>query len=43
MVDNNDNILWVPGIKKSKFDKNNHEFYDIIYKYVISEEKKDEK
>ena len=43
VVDNNDNILWVPGIKKSKFDKNNHEFYDIIYKYVISEEKKDEK
>lgn len=43
VVDNNDHILWVPGIKKSKFDKNNHEFYDIIYKYVISEEKKDEK
>ncbi len=43
IVDNNDTILWIPGIKKSKFDKNNHEFYDIIYKYVISEEKKNEK
>ncbi len=38
IVDNNDTILWLPGLKKSKFDKNNNEFYDIIYKYVISEE-----
>lgn len=43
VVDQNDTILWLPGLKKSKFDKNKDEFYDIIYKYVISEEKKDEK
>lgn len=41
VVDSNDTILWIPGIKKSKFDKNIDEFYDIIYKYVISEEKKE--
>lgn len=38
IVDNKDTILWIPGLKKSKFDKNINEFYDIIYKYVISEE-----
>lgn len=43
VVDQKDTILWIPGLKKSKFDKNKDEFYDIIYKYVISEEKKDEK
>ncbi len=43
LVDANDNILWLLGLKKSKFDKNNNEFYDIIYKYVISEEKQNEK
>lgn len=42
VVDSNDTILWIPGLKKSHFDKNIDEFYDIIYKYVISEEKKDE-
>lgn len=43
VVDANDNIIWIPGLKKSKFDKNINEFYDIIYKYVISEEKQNEK
>lgn len=38
LVDNKDTILWIPGVKKSKFDKNVNELYDIIYKYVISEE-----
>ena len=38
LVDNNDTILWILGLKKSKFDKNKDEFYDIIYKYVISKE-----
>ena len=33
VVDNNDNILWIPGIKKSKFDKANDENYDIILWY----------
>lgn len=41
LVDATDEIIWIPGIKKSKFDKNYDEFYDIIYKYVISEEKKE--
>lgn len=43
VVDNKERILWIPGLKKSKFDKNINEFYDIIYKYVISEEKNNEK
>ncbi|MGN0967383.1 MAG: tRNA lysidine(34) synthetase TilS [Candidatus Coprovivens sp.] len=33
VVDKNDNILWIPGIKKSKFDKSNDENYDIILWY----------
>jgi tRNA(Ile)-lysidine synthase len=33
VVDNNDEILWIPGIKKSKFDKSNDENYDIILWY----------
>lgn len=38
VVDSQNTIIWIPGIKKSKFDKNIDEFYDIIYKYVMSEE-----
>ena len=30
LVDSNDNILWIPGIKKSKFAKAKNEKYDII-------------
>ena len=33
VVDNNDEILWIPGIKKSKFDSSNNENYDIILWY----------
>lgn len=33
LVDANNNILWIPGIKKSKFDKEKTEKYDIIVKY----------
>ena len=33
LVDANNNILWIPGIKKSKFDKEKNEIYDIIIKY----------
>ena len=33
VVDNNDVVLWIPGIKKSKFDKANDENYDIILWY----------
>lgn len=28
-----DNIVWMPGLKKSKFDRENNEKYDIILKY----------
>lgn len=30
LVDNNDNILWIPGVKKSNFAKEKDEKYDII-------------
>ncbi len=40
VVDANDEIIWVPALKKSKFDKEKNEKYDIIYKYVFSEEKR---
>ncbi len=40
LVDANDQILWVPSLRKSKFDKEINENYDIIYEYVFSEEKK---
>ena len=33
LVDANDNILWIPNIKKSKFNTKNNEKYDIILKY----------
>lgn len=33
VVDSNDTIVWLPGLKKSKFDKTNDEKYDIILKY----------
>ena len=39
VCDSNNVILWVPGLKKSKFDKSNEELYDIIIKY---EEEKNE-
>ncbi len=33
LVDAEENILWIPGLKKSKFDKQKNENYDIIVKY----------
>ena len=33
VVDSNNSILWIPGIKKSHFDKNKDEKYDIIIRY----------
>ena len=33
VVDSLDRVVWIPGIKKSKFDKKNEESYDIILKY----------
>ena len=39
LVDSNDNILWVPNLKKSKFNTTNNENYDIILRYKRKEEK----
>jgi len=33
VVDNEENIVWLPGLKKSKFDKQKTENYDIILRY----------
>ncbi|MDD4188088.1 MAG: tRNA lysidine(34) synthetase TilS [Bacilli bacterium] len=33
VTDANDNILWLPSLKKSKFDKQKNESYDIIIEY----------
>lgn len=34
VVDKSGEIVWIPGLKKSKFDKSNTEKYDIIVKYI---------
>ena len=33
LTDDENNILWIPGIKKSEFDKSKSKNYDIIIKY----------
>ena len=33
VVDSDENIVWLPGLKKSKFDKTKQQNYDIILKY----------
>ena len=33
VVDSNNTIVWLPGLKKSKFDKTKSENYDIILRY----------
>lgn len=38
LVDSKNNILWIPNIKKSKFNKKKDEKYDIILKYYEKEE-----
>ena len=38
LVDNNNQIIWLPNLKKSKFNSQNNEFYDIILKYCEKEE-----
>jgi len=38
LVDNKDNIIWLPNLKKSKFNSQKEEFYDIILKYCEKEE-----
>lgn len=34
LVDSEGKVLWIPGVKKSKFDKEKNEKYDIILKYI---------
>lgn len=34
VTDNVNNIIWIPGLKKSQFDKSKSENYDIIIKYT---------
>lgn len=38
LVDNKDQIIWIPNLKKSKFNSQTHEFYDIILGYCEKEE-----
>ena len=33
VVDSEGRVVWIPGIKKSKFDKKKNDYYDIILKY----------
>ena len=33
VLDSDERIVWLPGLKKSKFDKQIDENYDIILKY----------
>ena len=43
LTDSDNNILWIPGIKKSKYDCYNKDFYDIIIKYTKKEINYEEK
>lgn len=38
LVDSDNNILWIPNIKKSKFNAKKDEIYDIILRYCEKEE-----
>ena len=42
LVDSNDTILWLPSLRKSKFDINKTEKYDIILKYTKKGDKTNE-
>ena len=37
VCDDNGKILWIHGVKKSKFDRQINEDYDIIIKYIKKE------
>ncbi|MEG1015483.1 MAG: tRNA lysidine(34) synthetase TilS [Bacilli bacterium] len=34
VCDSENNVLWIPGLKKSKFDVKSNEKYDIIFEYI---------
>ena len=38
VVDKSDKVIWIPGLKKSKFDNEKLQKYDIILKYERKEE-----
>ena len=42
LVDANDNVIWIPNLKKSKFNSKKNEFYDIILGYCEKEEKNEQ-
>lgn len=42
VVDSNDNIVWIPGIKKSKYNSLKTKKYDIILWYMKEEENEEE-
>ena len=33
VLDSKNRVVWIPGVKKSKFDKKKSESYDIILRY----------
>ena len=33
LTDDNDEIIWLPGLKKTKFDREKEQNYDIIVRY----------
>ena len=33
VVDSSGEVVWIPGLQKSKFDKNKNDSYDIILRY----------
>ena len=39
MVDSNDEIIWIPGIKKSQLCEDNYEKCDIIIKVHLRKER----
>lgn len=43
VVDAKNNVIWLPGLKKSKFSKQNNETYDIIIKYKKKEKSNEKK
>ena len=42
VCDDDNQILWIPGIKKSKFDKDKTEKCDIILEYILERGGKNE-
>ncbi len=42
LVDNDDNIIWIPNLKKSKFNSQKNDFCDIILKNCEKEEKNEQ-